>query len=197
MHNVTTKSLCGIYVKYPHLTDNCIEAGNVKPQVGSFVVFQLLSCVCLSATSWTAACQASLYFTVSWSLLKLMSIESMMLSNQLILCCPLLLLPSVFPSIKIGRGEVSNKPQVFRNEDTFSSQHIHTTSLLQLVIYSNGHKSGVRLVIQTQLPTYIFEIYINLSLYCMSSILLGICTNIIICNLGCNSAKQESSPLYR
>ena len=51
-------------------------------------------------TPWTAACQASLSFNISWSLLKLMSIESMMPSNHLILCYPLLLLPSVFPSIR-------------------------------------------------------------------------------------------------
>ena len=48
---------------------------------------------------WTAACQASLSITNSWSLLKLMSIESVMPSNHLILCCPLLLPPSIFPSI--------------------------------------------------------------------------------------------------
>ena len=52
-------------------------------------------------TVWTAAHQASLSFTVSQSLLKLMSIESVMPSNHLILCCPLLLLPSVFPSIRV------------------------------------------------------------------------------------------------
>ena len=57
-----------------------------------------LSCVQLFTISWTAACQAS--FTKSWSLLKLMSIESVMPSKHLILCCPLLLLPSIFPSIK-------------------------------------------------------------------------------------------------
>ena len=55
----------------------------------------------LFATPQTAACQASLSFTISQSLLKLMSIESMMPSNHLILCCPLLLLPSTFPSIKV------------------------------------------------------------------------------------------------
>ena len=54
-----------------------------------------------SATSWTAARQASLSITVSQSLLKLMSIESVMPSNQLILCRPLLLLPSILPSIKV------------------------------------------------------------------------------------------------
>ena len=62
------------------------------------VVVQLLSHVHLFATIWTAACQASLSFTISWSLLKLMSIESVMPSNHLILCPPLLLLPSIFPS---------------------------------------------------------------------------------------------------
>ena len=57
------------------------------------------------ATPWTAACQASLSITDSWSLLKLMSIESVMPSNYLILCCPLLLLPSIFPSIRIFSNE--------------------------------------------------------------------------------------------
>ena len=51
-----------------------------------------------SATPWTAARQASLSFIISWSLLKLTSIELLMLSNHLILCCPLLLLPSTFPA---------------------------------------------------------------------------------------------------
>ena len=54
-----------------------------------------------SATPWTAAWQASLSFTISQSLLKLMSIELVMLSNHLILCPPLLLLPSIYPSIKV------------------------------------------------------------------------------------------------
>ena len=67
----------------------------------NFVV-QLLSCVRLFATPWTAACQASLSFTISQSLLKFMSIESVMPSNRLILCCPLLLLPSIFPSIRVS-----------------------------------------------------------------------------------------------
>ena len=60
-----------------------------------------LSHVWLFATPWTAVCQASLSITNSWSLLKLMSIESMIPSNHLILCCPLLLLPSIFPSIRV------------------------------------------------------------------------------------------------
>ena len=53
-----------------------------------------------SATPWTAACQASLSITISWSLLKVMSIKWVMPSNHLILCRPLLLLPSIFPSIR-------------------------------------------------------------------------------------------------
>ena len=59
---------------------------------------QSLSHARFFATSWTAACLASLFFTISLSLLKLMSIESMMPSNHLILCRPLLLLPSIFPA---------------------------------------------------------------------------------------------------
>ena len=61
---------------------------------------QLLFCVQLFATPWTAPCQASLAITNSRSLLKLMSVESVMLSNHLALCRPLLLLPSIFPSLR-------------------------------------------------------------------------------------------------
>ena len=72
---------------------------------GGYMSVQLLSRVWLFATPWTAACQASLSITNSWSLLKLMSIESVMPSNHLILCCPLLLLPSIFPSIRVFSNE--------------------------------------------------------------------------------------------
>ena len=65
---------------------------------------QSLSRVQLFVTPWTAACQASLSFTSSWNLLKLMSIESVMLSNHLILCHPLLL-PSIFTSIRVFSNE--------------------------------------------------------------------------------------------
>ena len=70
-----------------------------------FSSVQLLSCVRLFVTSWTAACQASLFITNSCSLLKLMSIKSVMPSNHLILCCTLLLPPSIFPSIGIFSNE--------------------------------------------------------------------------------------------
>ena len=66
---------------------------------------QLLSCVRLFATPWTAARQASLSITNSQSFLKLMSIELVMPSNHFILCCPLLLLPSIFPSIRVFSNE--------------------------------------------------------------------------------------------
>ena len=66
---------------------------------------QLLSCVQLFATPWTTACQTSLSITNSQSLLKLMSIESVIPSNHLILCHPLLLLSSIFPSIRIFSNE--------------------------------------------------------------------------------------------
>ena len=62
---------------------------------------QSLIHVWLFVTPWTAACEASLSITNSQSLLKLMSIESLMPSNHLILCCPLLLLPSIFTSIRV------------------------------------------------------------------------------------------------
>ena len=66
---------------------------------------QSLTRVRLFATPWTAACQASLFITSSGSLLKLMSIELVMPSNHLILCCPLLLPPLIFPSIRVFSNE--------------------------------------------------------------------------------------------
>ena len=70
-----------------------------------FSSVQSLSHVRLFATPWTAAYQASLFITNSQSLLKLMSIESVMPSNHLILCCPFLLTPSIFPSIRVFSNE--------------------------------------------------------------------------------------------
>ena len=66
---------------------------------------QSLNCVRLFATPWTAAHQASLSITNSWRLLRLMSIELVMPSNHLILCRPLLLLLSIFPSIRVFSSE--------------------------------------------------------------------------------------------
>ena len=69
------------------------------------LVVHSLSCVQLFETPWTAACQASLSFTISQSLVKLMAIESVRPSNHLILCYPLLLLSSIFPSIRVFSNE--------------------------------------------------------------------------------------------
>ena len=84
---------------------------NIHPVNGSLWDRGLLlfsrSVVSDSATLWTAARQASLSFTISQSLLKLMCIESVMPSNHLILCRPLLLLPSVFPSISVSSNELA------------------------------------------------------------------------------------------
>ena len=78
------------------------------------MLVQSLSHVQLFETPWTALCQASLSFTIFQSLLKLKSIESVMPSNHLILCCPLLL-PSIFPSI---RG-LSNESALLIAKDPF------------------------------------------------------------------------------
>ena len=71
----------------------------------SMVSIQSLSLVQFFVIPWNAACQASLYITNSWSLLKLTPIESVMPSNRLILCLPLLLLPSIFPRIRVFSNE--------------------------------------------------------------------------------------------
>ena len=81
------------------------KLNKVEKTIRPFSSVQLLRCIRLSATPWTAACQASLSITNSWSLLKLMSIESVRPSNHLILCRPLLLLPSIFPNIRVFSNE--------------------------------------------------------------------------------------------
>ena len=89
----------------------CVWGGSTttafSPLLGTeaVVVVELLICVLLLVTPWTAARQASLSFTISWSLLKLMFMELVMPSNHLILCRPLLLLPSIFPSIRVFSNE--------------------------------------------------------------------------------------------
>ena len=88
------------------MSSDCVwytYSGIPSPMPGAFQFssVQSLSRVQLFATPWTAACQASLSITNSQSLLKLMSIESVMPSNHFILCRPLLLLPSIFPSIRV------------------------------------------------------------------------------------------------
>ena len=75
-------------------------------------VFQSLSCVRLFAIPWTAARQASLSFSISLSFHKLISIESVMPSNHLLLCRPLLLLPSIFPSIRVFSNQLTLRKSI-------------------------------------------------------------------------------------
>ena len=84
----------------------CVIVGEHRSSADDFYFLQFssvqsLSHVPLFVTPWTAASQVFLSITNSWSLLKLMSIKSVMPPNQLILCRPLLLLPSIFPSIRV------------------------------------------------------------------------------------------------
>ena len=105
----------------------CLPLGSVQ-----FSPVQLLSLVQLFATPWTAAHQASLSITNSWSSLKLMSIESMMPSNHLILCHPLLLLPSIFPSIRVVSNESAlwiRRPKCWSFSFSPSNAHPGLTSL--------------------------------------------------------------------
>ena len=89
------------------------------------VVVQSLSRVRPLETPWTAAHQASLSFTISQSLLKLMSIELVMPFNHLIICCLLLLLPSIFPSIRVLSNE---SPLFIRWSNTGASDKIQQRS---------------------------------------------------------------------
>ena len=90
--------------KRPHIAWFYLYETSRKVKV-QFSSVQSLSRVWLFATPWIAACQASLSITNSWSLLKLMSIESVMTSSHLILCRPLLLLPPIPPSIRVFSNE--------------------------------------------------------------------------------------------
>ena len=85
---------------------SCKCVSLINAELGGLLVYEFqLSRVLLFTTPWTAAFQASLSITNPWSLVKLMSIASVMPSNYLILCCTLLLLPSIFPSIRVFSNE--------------------------------------------------------------------------------------------
>ena len=94
----------------------------------TYIQFSSLSCVQFFVTPWIAACQASLSITNSRSSLKLMSIESVMPSSHLILCCPLLLLPPILPSIR-----------VFSNESTLLMRWPKYSSFTFSISPSNEH----------------------------------------------------------
>ena len=99
-HVLRNRAARNLLVNHTHL---CSSVPSYIPKL--FVVVQFLSCIQHFATTWTAACQASLSFTISQSLLKLMYIESVMPSNHLILCRSLLFLLSIFPSIRVFSNE--------------------------------------------------------------------------------------------
>ena len=81
-----------------------------------FRLIQSLSRVQLFVTPWTAACQVSLSITNFWSLLKFMSIKSVMSFTHLILCHPLLLLPSIFPSFRVFSSESPQSPKISKSK---------------------------------------------------------------------------------
>ena len=87
--------------------DTCVKGQNILAHESLSSSVQSLSHVRLFATPWTAECQASLSITSSQSLLKFMSINLVMPSNYLILCHPLLLPPSIFPSIRVFSNELA------------------------------------------------------------------------------------------
>ena len=110
------------------------------PGKKAFVIVQFLSHVWLFLTPWTAASQASLSFTTSCSLLKLTSIESVILSNHLILCCPLLLLPSIFPSIRVFSNESARRirwPKYWNFSFSIrpSNESVQFSSVIQLCLH--------------------------------------------------------------
>ena len=98
-----------------------------------FVVVQSQSRVQLFVNPCTAAWQASLSFATTWSLLKLVSIESMIPSNSLMLCCPLLLLPSVFTSIRVFANELA--PCIRSQSIEVQLQHQYFQRIFRLISF--------------------------------------------------------------
>ena len=109
-----------------------------------FSSVQSLSRVWLFATPWTAACQASLSITNSRSPPKLMSIESMMPSNRLILCHPLLLLPSVFPRIRVFWHSLWHSIACVYSLALYRIMHVHwkrlQSNLIKLLLFLSSLK---------------------------------------------------------
>ena len=116
----------GLPDEYLHLCKGIHDA--------SSVVVHLVNCVQLFVTPWTAACQISLSFTISQSLHKLLSIESVMLANHLILCHPLLFLSSIFPSIRIFFNELAFRikwPKCWRFSFSISSSNKYSWGIFK------------------------------------------------------------------
>ena len=107
MVTVWWSAVCLIHYSFLNPSETVTPEKYAQQISVAFVVVQLLSHVRLFVTPRTAAHQASLSFSTFWSLLKFMSIQSMRPSNHLILSCPLLLLPSIFPSIRVFSNELA------------------------------------------------------------------------------------------
>ena len=129
----------------------------------SFVIVQSLNCVQLFETPWTAAHQASPPITISQNLLKFMSVESVVPSNHLIPCCPLFLLPSIFPSIRIFSSELAPcirwpKYQSFSFSTSPSSEYsgLISFSFLQTGLISLQFKELSRVFSNTTIQKYQF-----------------------------------------
>ena len=96
-----------------HYMRQCVSSvhsrsGHTGSKTQCFCCSVTQSCLTF-ATPWTAVCQASLSFTISWSLFKLMSIESVMPANHFLLCCSLLLLPSILPRIRVFSNGLASR----------------------------------------------------------------------------------------
>ena len=111
---------------FPHVMKFCfnllfffitivVQSSSGRASNIGIIVVQSLNCVQVFATPCIAACQASLSFTISWSLLKLMSIELVILFTHLILCHPFLVLPSIFPSITVFSNELALRIRLHQN----------------------------------------------------------------------------------
>ena len=98
---------CGKWGNCPSKGTTSSKKTNILWGSNVFVVVQLLSCFCLSASLWTTGCQASVSFTISQSLLIFMSVKLVTLSKHLMLCCPLLLLSSIFPNTRVFSNELA------------------------------------------------------------------------------------------
>ena len=132
-------------------TDECRQNGKFSKKKGTFKKnkrklngnrfssVQSLSCVRLFATPWIAARQASLSITNSWSSLRLMSIESVMPSSHLILCCSLLLLPPIPPSLR-ARQCIKKQRHHFADKSPYSQDYGLSISHIQM--WGLGHEEG-------------------------------------------------------
>ena len=145
-------SILSFILCFPLLLSSPIPYTFILPNIS----VQSLSRVWLFATPWTAACQASLSITNSQSLLRLMSIELMMPSNHLILCHPLLLLPSIFPNIRVFSNESVLRlrwPSIGVSAIAVNLNFLHT--ILTVVLFS---------------PTFPKPVALSLAPFCQSTL---------------------------